>query len=139
MSNVRAIPTLVKTRVNMNVLRLHQSIEAIRTGRAMQRDWAVLYQSAHFLAFCAAYAPAHSRKQAENAAELGYIACAALKDRFEAKGKIGANGDELEALKAFAEGFEDFFKRASARVEERGHNDLTRWLQRRQQTLGVAA
>lgn len=139
MSNARAIPTLVKTRVNMNALRLHQSIEAIRTGRAVQRDWAVLYQSAHFLAFAGAYSAPRSRKQAEAASELGYIACANLRDRFESTGKIGANGEELAGLIAFAEGFEDFFRRAAASVEERGHNDLTKWLQRRQQTQGVAA
>jgi len=135
----RAIPTLVKDRVNPNSVRLHQSIERIRTGTAAQRDWAVLYQSCHFLAFSAAYSPATSKKQAEAAAEVGYIACSALKDRFEKTGKIGASGDELEALKVFADGFDDFFLRASAAVEERGHADLTRWLQQRQQTARAAA
>ncbi len=133
-----AIPTIVKTRVNPNSLRLHQSIERIRTGQAEQRDWAILYQSSHFLAFAGAYSSKRSRIQAENAAELGYIACANLRDRFESTGKIGANGEELAGLIAFAEGFDDFFRRASASIEERGHNDLAKWLKCRQEGVNCA-
>lgn len=86
---------------------------------AIAQGWATTY---HFdvLADCRdllSLAGEHKQDQAAiDMCDLAGIALMNIKDRYLAKGKIGAAGDELNALTAFADFSEDWWKRQSGEL-----------------------
>ena len=104
-----------------------QSIEAIIGGWAIEYHFNVLADARDLLAI-----GANLRNDHETAGicELGLMVLQNIKDRYLAKGRIGATGDELRALRALLDVSDDFWKRQGGQTflqanqildRERGH------------------
>lgn len=104
-------PTLVAYLLNPEVsTQERMAVEAIRSGWATTSHFNVLADCRDMLALAAA----EKNDQPTLAiCELGFIALQNLKDRYQERQRIGATGDELQALQALVDVSEDFWKRQS--------------------------
>jgi hypothetical protein len=104
-------PTIVAYYLNPEVsTQERMSVEAIRSGWATTAHFDVLADCRDMLTLAAA--EKHD-SQTLTICELGLIALQNIKDRYFAKNRIGASGDELQALQAMVDVSEDFWKRQS--------------------------
>lgn len=104
-----AAPTLVAYYLNPEVsTQERMSVEAIRAGWAKTSHFDVLADCRDMLSLAAA-----EKKDGKTLAicDLGLIALQNIKDRYLTKNRIGATGDELQALYALVDVSEDFWKR----------------------------
>lgn len=104
-----AAPTLVAYYLNPEVsTQERMSVEAIRAGWAKTAHFDVLADCRDMLALGAA-----EKKDGQTLAicDLGLIALQNIKERYLAKNRIGATGDELQAIYALVNVSEDFWKR----------------------------
>lgn len=102
-------PTIVAMHLNPEVnLQERMAVEAIRAGWADTSHFNVLADCRDMLALAAAE---KDDRQTLAVCELGLIALQNLKDRYIEKRRIGATGDELQALYALVDVSEDFWKR----------------------------
>ena len=104
-----AAPTLVAYYLNPEVsTQERMSVEAIRAGWAKTSHFDVLADCRDMLSLAAA-----EKKDGPTLAicDLGLIALQNIKDRYLTKNRIGATGDELQALYALVDVSEDFWKR----------------------------
>lgn len=104
-----AAPTLVAYYLNPEVsTQERMSVEAIRAGWAKTAHFDVLADCRDMLSLAAA-----EKKDGQTQAicDLGLIALQNIKERYLAKNRIGATGDELQALYALVDVSEDFWKR----------------------------
>lgn len=106
-----AAPTLVAYLLNPEVsTQERMSVEAIRAGWAKTAHFDVLADCRDMLALAAA----EKRDEATLViCELGLIALQNIKDRYFERERLGATGDELQALQALVDVSEDFWKRQS--------------------------
>ncbi|MDT3735529.1 MAG: hypothetical protein ROZ00_04840 [Denitratisoma sp.] len=121
-------PTLVAMHLAPEVgLTERLAIEGLAGGWAKPYQFDVLADCRDLLALAAN----HKGDQATLAVcDLASIALENIRDRFKARGRLGATGDELRALRAMADVSEDFWKRQSGELfraanealdKERGH------------------
>lgn len=104
-------PTLVAYLLNPEVsTQERMAVEAIRAGWATTAHFDVLADCRDMLALAAAE---KNDQQTLAICELGLIALHNIKDRYFAKQRIGASGNELQALYALVDISEDFWKRQS--------------------------
>lgn len=104
-----AAPTLVAYYLNPEVsTQERMAVEAIRAGWAAVSHFDVLADCRDMLALAAAE---KNDKQTLAVCEIGLIALQNIKDRYLAKSRLGATGDELQALYALVDVAEDFWKR----------------------------
>lgn len=102
-------PTMVALYLNPEVsLQERMCIEALRGGWATTDHFNVLADCRDMLTLAAA---ARDDKQTLVVCELGLMALENLKARYLAKQRIGASGDELQALSVLVDVSEDFWKR----------------------------
>lgn len=106
-----AAPTLVAYYLNPEVsTQERMSVEAIRAGWAEPSHFDILADCRDMLALAAA----EKNDRATIAiCELGLIALQNIKDRYLDRQRLGATGDELQALYALVDVAEDFWKRQS--------------------------
>lgn len=104
-------PTMVALLLNPEVvLQERQCIEALRGGWATTDHFNVLADCRDMLSLAAA----EKRDAATQAVcELGFVALDNLKQRYAKVKRIGATGEELQALMALVDVSEDFWKRQS--------------------------
>lgn len=106
-----AAPTLVAYLLNPEVsTQERMSVEAIRSGWAEPCHFDVLADCRDMLALAAAE---KNDRPTLAICELGLIALQNIKDRYLERQRIGASGDELQALQALVDVSEDFWKRQS--------------------------
>ena len=106
-----AAPTMVAYYLNPEVsTQERMSVIAIRGGYATTSHFDVLADCRDMLALAAA-----EKNDAQTLAicELGLIALENIKARYLERQRIGATGDELQALQALVDVSEDFWKRQS--------------------------
>lgn len=104
-------PTLVAYYLNPEVsTQERMSVEAIRSGWATTDHFNVLADCRDMLSLAAA--EKHD-DQTQAICDLGFVALENIKLRYLAKHRIGASGDELQALQALVDVSEDFWKRQS--------------------------
>lgn len=104
-----AAPTLVAYYLNPEVsTQERMSVEAIRAGWAETSHFDVLADCRDMLALAAAE---KNDPQTQAICELGFVALQNIKDRYQEKQRLGASGDELQALYALVDVAEDFWKR----------------------------
>lgn len=104
-----AAPTMVALYLNPEVsLQERQCIEALRGGWATTDHFNVLADCRDMLSLAAA-----ERRDDETQAvcDLGFVALENMKLRYAEKKRIGATGDELQALTLMVDVSEDFWKR----------------------------
>ncbi len=106
-----AAPTLVAYLLNPEVsTQERMAVIAIKSGWATTAHFDVLADCRDMLALAAA----EKRDQDTlTICELSLIALQNIKDRYLAKNRIGATGDELAALQVLVNVSEDFWKRQS--------------------------
>lgn len=117
-------PTLVALHMAPEVgIGERQSIEAIVGGYATTYHFNVLADARDLLSI-----GANLRNDHQTAAicELGRIALENIKDRYLAKGRIGASGDELQALRALLDVSDDFWKRQGGQTFLQANQELDR-------------
>lgn len=88
----------------------HLAIDALTSGWAAERHFNVLADCRDLLALAA------RRKGDESAlvaAEMGLIVLSNIKTRYMELQRLGATGDEMQALQAMVSYSEDFWKRTS--------------------------
>lgn len=106
-----AAPTLVAYLLNPEVsTQERMSVEAIRSGWATPAHFDVLADCRDMLALAAAE---KNERPTLAICELGLIALQNIKNRYLERDRIGASGDELQALQALVDVSEDFWKRQS--------------------------
>ncbi|PKO49038.1 MAG: hypothetical protein CVU31_02655 [Betaproteobacteria bacterium HGW-Betaproteobacteria-4] len=104
-------PTLVAYLLNPEVSTQERlSVVAIRSGYATTAHFDVLADCRDMLALAAAE---KNDSQTMTICELGFIALQNIKERYLERQRIGASGDELQALQALVDISEDFWKRQS--------------------------
>lgn len=104
-----AAPTLVAYYLNPEVsTQERMSVEAIRAGWAETSHFDVLADCRDMLALAAAE---KNDPQTLAVCEIALIALQNIKDRYLSVRRIGASGDELQALYALVDVAEDFWKR----------------------------
>lgn len=104
-------PTLVAMHLNPEVnLQERMAVEAIRGGWADTPHFNVLADCRDMLTLAALE---KNDEQTLVVCELGLVALENMKARYLAKKRIGATGDEIQALQALVDVSEDFWKRAS--------------------------
>lgn len=104
-------PTLVAYLLNPEVsTQERMAVVAICGGWATTVHFDILADCRDMLALAAAE---KNDAQTQAICELGYIALQNIKDRYLERQRIGASGDELQALYALVDVSEDFWKRQS--------------------------
>lgn len=102
-------PTLVAYYLNPEVsTQERMAVEAIRAGWAQVAHFDVLADCRDMLALAAAEKRC---AQTQAVCELGLIALLNIKDRYFARQRLGASGEELQALYMLVDVAEDFWKR----------------------------
>lgn len=104
-------PTLVALQLNPEVSTTERmAVVAFRNGFAVTDHFNVLADCRDMLALAAA-----EKKDSETLAvcELALVALQNVKERFLERKRLGATGDELNALQVLADVSEDFWKRQS--------------------------
>lgn len=102
-------PTIVALHLNPEVaLQERMAVEAMRGGWADTPHFNVLADCRDMLTLAAAE---KNDTQTLVVCELGLVALENMKARYQAKKRIGATGDELQALQALVDVSEDFWKR----------------------------
>ncbi len=86
------------------------AVMAIKEGWATAEHLNVLLETQQMLIFGAERG---SDKEALQVGQLGQMAIANIRDRLKDKGRIGATGEELKALRAMVDYAEDWWKRQS--------------------------
>lgn len=105
----QAAPTVVAYYLNPEVsTQERMAVEAIRAGWAQVAHFDILADCRDMLALAAAE---KDDSQTLTICELGLIALQNIKDRFIERNRLGATGDELQALYALVDVSEDFWKR----------------------------
>lgn len=105
----QAAPTVVAYYLNPEVsTQERMAVEAIRAGWAQVAHFDILADCRDMLALAAAE---KGDSQTLDICELGLIALQNIKDRFIERNRLGATGDELQALYALVDVSEDFWKR----------------------------
>lgn len=104
-----AAPTIVALHLNPEVsLQERQSVEALRGGWATTDHFNVLADCRDMLVLAASE---KNDQSAIVACDLAGVALMNLKDRYLEKKRMGATGDELQALDLLVTISEDFWKR----------------------------
>jgi hypothetical protein len=104
-------PTIVALHLNPQVcLQERMSVEALRGGWATTDHFNVLADCRDMLVLAA---NERNDKSAVTACDLAGIALMNMKDRYLEKKRMGATGDELQALDLLVTTSEDFWKRQS--------------------------
>lgn len=107
------------------------AVEAIAMGIATEHHFNILSDARDLLAI-----GADLRNDADTLAigELGRMALENIKDRYQAKHRIGATGDELQALRTMLDISDDFWRRQGGEIFRRANEilDRARGHQRRQ-------
>ncbi|MBS1143401.1 MAG: hypothetical protein H6R14_807 [Proteobacteria bacterium] len=102
-------PTIVALHLNPEVsLQERQAIAALRGGWATTAHFNILADCRDMLMLAASE---KADKSTEICCDLAGIALMNLKDRYIAKKRMGATGDELQALDLLVDTSEDFWKR----------------------------
>lgn len=105
----QAAPTLVAYFLNPEVsTQERMAVLAVREGFATTSHFNVLADCRDMLALAAAE---KNDRDTLAVCELGLVALQNLKDRYLEKQRIGATGDELQALQLLVDQSEDFWKR----------------------------
>lgn len=89
------------------------SVDAIGGGWAETRHFNVLADCHDLLALAADY---RADKQTLAVCDLASVALLNIKDRYTARNRVGATGDELQALRLLVDISEDFWKRQSGEL-----------------------
>lgn len=106
-----AAPTLVAYYLNPEVsTQERMAVVAIREGWAEPSHFDVLADCRDMLALAAAE---KNDRPTLAVCELGLVALQNIKDRYLERKRIGASGDELQAILALVDVSEDFWKRQS--------------------------
>lgn len=84
------------------------SVDAIAGGWATEYHFNVLADCRDLLTIAARR---RNDEQTYAVCELAFVALANIKDRYLAKARLGATGDELQALRVLVDISEDFWKR----------------------------
>jgi len=106
-----AAPTMVAYLLNPEVsTQERMAVVAVRQGFATTSHFNVLADCRDMLALAAAQ---KNDAQTLVVCEMGLIALQNMKDRYLEKKRIGATGDELQALQLLVDQSEDFWKRQS--------------------------
>lgn len=122
-------PTVVAMHLNPEVsLQERMAVEAIRGGWASTDHFNVLADCRDMLILAASE---KSDKSALAACNLAGVALMNMKDRHARTGKIGASGDEIQALSLLVDVSEDFWKRQSGGLFVDAEDALTRARQMR--------
>ena len=104
-------PTLVALHLNPEVcLQERSAVLAVRGGWATTDHFNLLADCRDMLTLAASE---RNDKSTIAACELAAVALMNMKDRYAEKGKIGATGDEIQALELLVDASEDFWKRQS--------------------------
>lgn len=104
-----AAPTMVALYLNPEVsLQERQCIEALRGGWATTDHFNVLADCRDMLSLAAAE---RRDDEVQAVCDLGFVALENMKERYAEKNRIGATGDELQALTLMVDVSEDFWKR----------------------------
>ncbi|MDD2663992.1 MAG: hypothetical protein PHD19_09550 [Dechloromonas sp.] len=104
-----AAPTLVALHLNPEVcLQERAAVLALRSGWADRPHYNVLADCRDMLTLAAS---SKNDRQTLAICELARIALENIKDRFVEKQRMGATGDELQALDALCDISEDFWRR----------------------------
>lgn len=104
-------PTMVAMHLNPEVsLQEHAAILALRGGWATTDHFNILANCRDMLMLAA---NEREDESTINACNLAAIALMNMKDRYAERGKIGATGDELQALDVLVNASEEFWKRQS--------------------------
>lgn len=104
-------PTLVKLYADPTLAaREHMALTLLQSGAASGGQFNILLDCADLLLLAA-----HEKRAADvlAIAHLGRAALANVQERFAARGKLGATGEELKALRVLLDVSEDFWKRQS--------------------------
>lgn len=107
-------PTLVALHLAPEVgITERVSIDALAGGWATEYHFNVLADCRDLLTIAA-----RRRNDAQTYAvcELAFVALANIKDRYLTKHRLGATGDELQALRVLVDVSEDFWKRQSGEL-----------------------
>lgn len=122
-------PTVVAMHLNPEVsLQERMAVEAIRGGWSSTDHFNVLADCRDMLILAASE---KSDKSALAACNLAGVALMNMKDRHAKVGKIGASGDEIQALSLLVDVSEDFWKRQSGGLFVDAEDALTRARQMR--------
>ena len=104
-------PTIVALHLNPEVcLQERSAVLAVRGGWATTDHFNVLADCRDMLMLAA---NEKSDSSAIAACDIAGIALMNMKDRHAEKGKVGATGDEIQALELLVDASEDFWKRQS--------------------------
>lgn len=117
-------PTLVALHLAPEVgITERVAVMAIANGYATEHHFNILADARDLLSI-----GANLRNDHQTAAicELGRIALENIKDRYLAKHRLGATGDELQALRAVLDVSDDFWKRQGGDTFLRANNELDR-------------
>ncbi len=117
-------PTLIALHLAPEVgIGERQSIEAIVGGWATEYHFNILADVRDLLSI-----GANLRNDVQTSAmcELGRVALENIKDRYLAKRRIGASGDELQALRALLDVSDGFWKRQGGQTFLQANQELDR-------------
>lgn len=122
-------PTVIAMHLNPEVsLQERMAVEAIRGGWSSTDHFNVLADCRDMLILAASE---KRDKSALAACNLAGVALMNMKDRHAKIGKIGASGDEIQALSLLVDVSEDFWKRQSGGLFVDAEDALTRARQMR--------
>lgn len=99
------------------------AVEAIASGKAVAYHFNVLADCYDLMVLAANH---KNDAQTLMVCDLASMALLNIKDRFRARGRIGASGDELQALHVLVDVSEDFWKRQSGELFRMANAELDR-------------